>query len=150
MAPRRAIFLSYGSDADCLETKKYIEELGVLLIIRDLSKDPLSVDYLTDMIGYLNINHFLNQGSESYSKLGIDKNKHTREEIIGMMAEDHTLIRRPIIRSARLITIGCDKKKIAQMLQMGTEQLPANENFNARHQGGRSSHRRRESSSASK
>ncbi len=150
MAPRRATFLSYGIDPACMETKKFIEESGVVLTVRDLSKDPLSVEYLTDMIGYLDINHFLNSTSEVYSKLGLDKEKLSRREIIEMMSKNHTLIKRPIVRSARLITIGCDQKKISQMLLIGSEQLPANENFNARHQGGRSSHRRRESASASK
>jgi arsenate reductase-like glutaredoxin family protein len=121
MAPKRALYLTYGNDGLCSETKKFIEDAGVLLEVRDIGKDPLSEEELTKLIGHLEITHFLNTLSESYTKYRLDKNLPSRDQIIKLMAKDHTLLRRPIVKSARLLTIGCDKRKIADMLQIKTD-----------------------------
>ncbi|HWR83386.1 MAG TPA: ArsC/Spx/MgsR family protein [Candidatus Deferrimicrobium sp.] len=121
MAPKRAQYLTYGEDDICAETRKFIEGAGVLLDVRDMSKHPLSEYELSTLIGHMEITHFLNPLSDSYEKFRLDKHLPSREDIIRLMAKDHTLIRRPIIRAARLITVGCDKRKISEMLQIGPD-----------------------------
>lgn len=118
MAPKRATFLSYGDDDKCADIRKFLEDMGVLLDIRDLEKRPLSVDELTKMIGHIHIEHFLNPASKSYQKNNLGENNVERPDIIKLMAQDHTLIRRPIIRTNRLLTVGCDRRKICEMLQL--------------------------------
>ena len=118
MAPKRATFFSYGSDEKTSETRKYIEGAGVLLDVRDISKNPLTEEELAALIGYLDIRHFLNNLSESYTKHNLDQRSMARKDIIKLMAGDYTLIRRPIIRTTRLLTVGCDRKKISEMLQI--------------------------------
>lgn len=118
MAPRRATYLSYGDNESCLETRKYIEDSGIILTVRDIKENPLSEAELAKLIGHLNVVHFVNKMSESYTKNKLDEVMPTREEVIKLMATDYTLIRKPIIMSTRLLTIGCDKKKISQMLQI--------------------------------
>lgn len=120
MAPKRAKYYSYGDDARCTEVKKYIEDSGILLDVRDLSRQPLTRNELADLIGHLSIDHFLNHMSESYIKHNLDEVKLSREELFELMAADYTLIRKPIIVSSRLMTIGYDKKKIAEMLQINS------------------------------
>lgn len=120
MAPKRAKFYFYGEDARTDEVRKYIEDAGILLDARDISDRPLSRYELADLIGHLNIEHFLNKASESYSKKGFDEGRPDREKALDAMAEDYTLIRRPIIVSSRLLTIGHDRKKIAEMLQINS------------------------------
>ena len=120
MALKHTQFISYGDDNPCEETKQFIEQSGVILNIRDIEKNPLSVTELERLIGYLNISHFLNRSSQAYKKHGLDKKLPGRNEIIELMVNDHTLIRRPIIKSARLITVGCDKQKISEMLQINS------------------------------
>jgi arsenate reductase-like glutaredoxin family protein len=120
MAPRRAQFYSYGTDEQCDETRRFIQDAGVLLDVREIDKKPFTVRELENLIGHLNVNHFLNTLATSYTKHGMDKKLPDRDDLIKLMADDHTLIRRPIIKAARLITVGCDKKKIAQMLQFNS------------------------------
>lgn len=125
MAPKRATFLTYGNDEASSEMKKFIEEAGVLLNVRDIEKDPLSERELRTLIGYLQVDHFLNRLSPAYEEFKLDKMENpSRDEVIKLMAKDHTLIRRPIVISTRLKTIGCDKKKIAEMLQIGLNGEP--------------------------
>lgn len=121
MAPKRAVFLTYGDDALCAEIRKFIEDAGVLLDVRDIGKNPMSEAELSNLIGHVQIAHFLNVLSDSYTKYRLDKRLPDRDQVIKLMAQDYTLLRRPIVRSARLVTVGCDKRKIAEMLQINPD-----------------------------
>lgn len=121
MAGKRVIYISYGNDEMCLETKKFIESSGIILEIRDTSKKPLTAEELAKLVGHLDIKHFVNTASPSFKKNGLDKELPERREMIKMMADDYTLVKRPIIKSSRLITVGCDKDRIAAMLQLGAD-----------------------------
>ncbi|MEA1980282.1 MAG: ArsC/Spx/MgsR family protein [candidate division Zixibacteria bacterium] len=145
MAPRRAQFYTYGSDDSCAEVKKYIENAGILLEVRDIKEKPFSVNELASLIGYLDIKHFLNSSSQSYKKHGLDKKLPTQTELFELMVADHTLIKSPIVCSKRLVTVGCNKQRIAEMLQIGPNgeatELIEPRKFNVRtpSSGGRSS-----------
>jgi len=118
MAPKRAKLYSYGGDERCNEIRKFIEEAGILLDVRDLEKQPLTRWELSQLVGNLNLDHFINKASEAYDKHHLDKASLSRNELLDIIAEDNSLLRRPIIQSSRLLTIGCDKKKISEMLQI--------------------------------
>ena len=118
MPEKRAKFLTYGEDERCEEIRKFIEGAGIRLIVRDMKTDPPSVDELKSLLGHISLTHFLNPASEAYSQKGLDKGLPERDEVFRLMAEDPSLLRRPIIKSVRLITAGCDKKKISEMLQI--------------------------------
>jgi len=118
MPEKRAKYLTYGKDERCDELQKFIEGAGIRLIVRDMKTDPPSADELRSLMGHISLSHFLNPASEAYSKKGLDKGLPERDEIFRMMAEDPTLIRRPLIKTVRLVTAGCDKKKISEMLQI--------------------------------
>ena len=119
MAPRRALYFSYGEDEKCAETRKFMETSGVILQFRDLSKNPLSERELNLLLGHLKLDHFLNSASPGYLENKLDNTQATRTDIIKMMAADHTLLRRPIVKVGRLVLVGCDQSKIAEMLQLG-------------------------------
>ena len=124
MPSKRVLLLCYGNDAICEETRKFIEDTGALVNYRDLSKDPLSEHELKSLIGNLDITHFLNTLSESYTKNGLDKKLPPRQELFELIAKDYTLLRRPIVKASRLITIGFDRDKMSEMLQMSTNSVP--------------------------
>lgn len=119
MALRRAKFYTTGKDERCVDTLKFIEESGISLEVRDIEENPLSVDELSALYGYCDMSHFVDQMSDAYAKHGLDKKLPERDELLKLMAADHSLIRRPIIKSTRLMMVGCDKKKIIEMLQIG-------------------------------
>ena len=80
--------------------------------------------------------------SKSYIKNNLDESKLSREEVIQLVLDDHSLLRYPILQSTRLITVGCDQDKIAKMLQIDAngqaEELPkdiGNRQTSRRHNG---------------
>ncbi|RME19107.1 MAG: hypothetical protein D6800_14725 [Candidatus Zixiibacteriota bacterium] len=118
MPQRRVKYYSYDEDDQCADIRRFIEEGGLILELRDLGKQPLNKDELAAMFGHINLEHFLNKNAKSYRKHGLDKGLPPRDELLALIAEDNTLLRRPIIRTTRLITVGCDKDNLARMLQL--------------------------------
>ncbi|MBU0983084.1 MAG: hypothetical protein KKA42_04390 [candidate division Zixibacteria bacterium] len=121
MAQKRATYYVYGSDDTCLDIQKYIEDAGVILSVRDMKKDPLTEAELDRLLGHLPLNHFINPISPGFKARGLDAAIPDREDMFRILAEDPSLLRRPILKTVRLLTVGCDKKKIAEMLQFGRE-----------------------------
>ncbi|MEK7775620.1 MAG: ArsC/Spx/MgsR family protein [Candidatus Zixiibacteriota bacterium] len=118
MALKRATLFTYGSDERSEETRRFIEDGGVIVDVRDLALKPLTLDEVEKLIGNLEIQHFINPLSESFEKLNLDDKRINRGEVLKAMAGDNTLLRRPIIKSTRLVAVGHDKRKIAEMLQL--------------------------------
>ncbi len=127
MAPKRARYYTYGDEEHHKEIRKFIEDSGVLLISRDFKKMPLSYAELDKILGHYHLGSFLNKMSKAYHKNGLDEKLPDRTELIEMIAEDNTLLRCPLIMTSRLLTVGGDKKKIAQMLQIGANGMAADE-----------------------
>ena len=120
MAPKRATFMTYGDSDQCREIRKYIEDAGIILDVRDLEKQPLSEIEVDRLLGHIPMAHFLNPISPAYSKHKLDQGLPERPEMIKLIASEPTLLKRPIIKTTRLIMTGCDKKKISEMLSIGS------------------------------
>ncbi|HDL01372.1 MAG TPA: hypothetical protein ENH23_03985 [candidate division Zixibacteria bacterium] len=118
MAPKRATFYTFGNDTICKEAKKFVEDAGVLLTIRDIEEKPFTVRELKELIGHIDPKHFLNTSSPECLKMNIEEKLSDRDELFVLISENNYLLRRPIVRTARLVTIGCDKQKLAEMLQI--------------------------------
>jgi len=151
MALRQAKFLSYGDDDFCAQTMKFLEDAGVIVEYRDIEKKPLTEDELWDIMGHLDAGHFLNPASDSYEINKLAEHIPERGKLIEMVAKDHTLLRRPIIRTPRLLTVGCDKQKISEMLRLNGEINPRDQGNSHRDRGvpgGRMDGRKPESASS--
>ena len=136
MPLKRAQFISYGNDTKCEEIRNFIEAAGIVLDIRDIEKQPLSDWEIGRLVGHFDPKHFLNPLSRAYSKHHLDESLPDRDEIIRLISEDHTLLRRPIISTGRLVTVGCDKKSVSDMLQIGSnghKNSQSDRHFNTKH-----------------
>jgi arsenate reductase-like glutaredoxin family protein len=142
MPLKRAQFISYGNDTKCEEIRNFIEAAGIILDIRDIEKQPLTDREISRLVGHFDLRHFLNPLSRAYSKHHLDESLPERDEIIRLITEDHTLLRRPIISTGRLVTIGCDKKSVSDMLQIGSnghKNTQQERHFNTKHKAAASS-----------
>ncbi|MFC1475040.1 ArsC/Spx/MgsR family protein [Candidatus Zixiibacteriota bacterium] len=118
MPLKRATFFTFEDNTICSEAIKFIEGAGYILKVHDLKKTPLTYNQLSALIGYVDIKHFLNAHSSSYKKHKLDQQIPERSELIKLIEDDLSLLKMPIIKSARLLTVGCNKQKISQMLQI--------------------------------
>ena len=120
MPLKRATFYTNGNDGICSDARKFIEDAGYILNVRDLKETPFTYNELSKLIGYIDLKHFLNQRSESYKKHKLGENQLNRNEVLRLIEADPSLLKMPIVKSVRLLTVGCNKDKIAQMLQISS------------------------------
>ena len=70
--------------------------------MRDIEKAPLSGQELRKLIGHCNVNHFLNPLSATYEKHHLAEKNIDRDTIFELILKDHTLLRRPVLRTSAL------------------------------------------------
>lgn len=133
---KRVDFYTYPHETNCEEMRQFLQTQDLDLRVRDLTKQPLTFDELNRLIRHIDIKHFINVGSKAYKKHHLDKELPDRKQIITYMAEDNDLLRKPIIISGRLMTVGCNRQKIMEMLQIKSNGSDPNEN--GRSENGRS------------
>lgn len=121
MPQRHVTYITYAEDDRCREIRRLIEEAGIIVDVRDLGAQPLSREELDQVLGHIDPRHYLNPLSKAYAKHKLDTGLPPRDELLQLIAEDNTLLKRPIIKTNRLMTIGCDKEAVAVMLQISPE-----------------------------
>lgn len=106
-------------DPDDPESRAHIEFFGKLdLVLRtyDLKNKPLNAAQIRRLICHYDLVHFLNPNHKSYKKHKLDSNTIDRNEVVGLLEQDNLLFRLPIIVIGRLMTVGFNEKRIAEML----------------------------------
>ncbi len=105
-------------NGQCDEVRKFLLEQEVKLQVRDIEANPLGRYEIAQLLKNFDLKHFLDTDSKIYKRNKIDQSIPERNEIIDMMVENNDLLRVPILVSGRLMTIGCNREKITEMLQI--------------------------------
>lgn len=124
MAPKRATFYTYGNDDLCAEMQQFIEDAGILLTVRDISEKPFTAPEFYELVGNLNLEHFINPVSKVHPANDNGNDAIDRRKLFEMVNDDPSVLRRPILKTSRLVTIGADKRKIAEALQVNSNGTP--------------------------
>lgn len=109
MAGRRVRFYHKSNCGNCRKAKAVLENLGLDLDIRDLIREPLNRNELTDLIGSTDIREFLNPSASLFKQRRMQAAPPTRSEAIRLMMEDPNLIRRPIIIKGKRKVFGFEE-----------------------------------------
>jgi arsenate reductase-like glutaredoxin family protein len=124
MAPQRATLYTYGNDELCAEMQKFIEDAGILLTVRDIGKQPFTPAEFYELVGNLSLEHFINPASTLHPANGDSEDGLNRRQLLDKVSEDPTVLRRPILKTSRLVTVGADRKRIAEALQLNNNGTP--------------------------
>ena len=100
------------------EAKSFLEEHGVMVVERNITKKPLTRKELGVVLGFHNPKHYLDATSSVFSKKKLDKEIPPRPELLDLIIENPELLRNPIILSGRLMTIGNNRKQLIDMFQI--------------------------------
>ncbi len=92
-----------------------MQRKGVELELRDLTREPLTVAELDDLIGDRDYRLFLNPKNELYRKRKMKQNPPSRAEALRLMAQEPNLIRRPIVLRGRQIVLGYDEEALSKL-----------------------------------
>ena len=115
---KKVVMYTKPKSSQCDEIKDYLIKQDIKLQVRDINADPLGRPEISRLLRNFDLKHFLDTDSKTYKKNKIDRSMLVRDEIINIMADDNDLLRVPIIVSGRLMTIGCNRDKITEMLQI--------------------------------
>ncbi|MCP4570291.1 MAG: hypothetical protein GY841_22145 [FCB group bacterium] len=115
---KRAQFYYQNPCSICEEAKAFLEENGVILIERDVSKTPLNKRELSGIMGYHNPKHYLDSKSSSFKKQKLDSKLPSRDDLLDLIMENQDLLKYPIIRVGRLMTIGSNRQQLIDMFQI--------------------------------
>jgi len=100
------------------EVKSFLEENGVLVMERDISRNPLTKKELGAILGYHNPRYYLDVASTAFKKNKLDKEIPERNELLDMIEENPDLLRNPIILTGRLMTFGSNRRQLIDMFQL--------------------------------
>ncbi len=115
---KRVDFYTNPDDPSCGEVRNFLKTQELDIHERDLRIKPLGYEELDRLIRHFDMKHFINISSKAIRKFHLEDELPGREDLIKLMAEDNDLIRKPIIVAGRLMTVGCNRQKIMEMLQI--------------------------------
>jgi arsenate reductase (glutaredoxin) len=93
----------------CRKAKALLNELGVSLEERDMSKRPLSAAELKELIGERDHLPFLNPRNDEYRERKMKANPPAKDDAIRLMAANANLVRRPLLVGGDHILYGFDE-----------------------------------------
>lgn len=82
----------------------------------DYNKNPLTEKEIEALIGSDDYRLFLNSRNELYRKKDMKSKPPSKKEAIRMMAREHNLIRRPILKKGSKKVIGFDEAALKSLL----------------------------------
>jgi len=115
MVGRRVRFYQKSNCGHCRKAKVVLEELGLNLDVRDLIREPLNRNELTDLIGSTDVREFLNPASSLFKQRRMRCSPPTKSEAIRLMMEDPNLIRRPIIIKGKRKVFGFEESVLKDL-----------------------------------
>ncbi|MBN2492094.1 MAG: hypothetical protein JXQ29_14705 [Planctomycetes bacterium] len=115
MVGRRVRLYQKSSCGHCRRAKAILEGMGLVLEIRDLIREPLNRNELTDLIGSTDVREFLNPASTLFRQRRMSTFPPTKAEAIRLMMEDPNLIRRPIVIKGKRKVFGFEESVLKEL-----------------------------------
>jgi len=115
---KRAQMLYRNPCTICDDAKKFLEDHGVIVKVRDLTREPLKKRELSALFGTHDPKHYLDMMSPTYEKQNLDTHTPPRHELMSMLEEHPELLRHPIVMCGRLMTIGNNRRQMIEMFQL--------------------------------
>jgi regulatory protein spx len=115
---KRAQMLYRNPCSICDDARKFLEDHGVIVKVRDLTREPLKQRELNSLLGNHDPKHYLDMMSPSFEKQNLDSQIPPRHELFAVIEEHPELLRHPIVMYGRLMTIGFNRQQMIEMFQL--------------------------------
>lgn len=103
-------FICYPKCTTCQRAKKWLEENGINLNLRDIKSDPLTFDELKKFheLSGLDIKKFFNTSGLLYKSLNLkDKLQNlSLDDKLKLLSSDGMLVKRPILVAGNSVLVG--------------------------------------------
>jgi len=105
-------------DTHCAEVEEFLKSFKLDLQVHDIRTTPLNSEQLFGLVKHFDLEHFLNYDLSTSEQNYFEKSPNHRQEVIDLIAKDNRLLRKPIIVSGQLMTVGWNYDSIIEMLQI--------------------------------
>jgi len=99
----------------CKKVKKFLEERGHELELRDLDEYQPPRSLLENQVDARNVKAYLNTRSQTYIDHNLKEEPPTKKGAIELMMRDPSLIKRPIIVSGKIVIFGNDEEALKEL-----------------------------------
>lgn len=101
----------------CRRAQKYLKEHNIEFRFHDVRSDGLSIQALERWADRIGWEKLLNRQSLTWRKLPeVDRAELSRSRALGIMIEQPTLIKRPVLESRQFIAVGFSEKRFADFI----------------------------------
>jgi Spx/MgsR family transcriptional regulator len=100
------------------KTLKWLEEKNIEFIFRDVKKDPLSDGELHDIVRKLSLETVINKRGTKWRSLGVSDKNLSDQDLFNLLAENQTMIKRPVILLDESVLIGFDEEALSAFLEL--------------------------------
>ena len=101
----------------CRKARKYFAENDIDFRFHDVRDDGLDIQMLERWAGRIDWSKLLNKQSLTWRKIPeVDRNDMNQSRAFALMIENPTLVKRPVLESAKFIAIGFSEKRFTDFL----------------------------------
>ena len=106
------------SCTSCRKAKSWLEEQGLQYVEKNIYHEPLTKDEIKEILMLTDegTEEIISYRSQAYKNLEDDINQLTMSELLDLLIEEPSLIRRPIIMDDRRLQIGYNEEEIRMFL----------------------------------
>jgi Spx/MgsR family transcriptional regulator len=99
------------------DTKKWLEEKEVEFEFINVKKEPLTIDEIKDLEFKVGADVLVNNRGTTYRKLGLKEKNLSDEELVQVMFENQSLIKRPVLVAEDSVLVGYDEEAFEVFLK---------------------------------
>lgn len=93
-----------------------MEEKGVDYEFINVKKEPLTLDEVRDLEFKVGVDVLMNNRGTTYRKLGLKDKDLSTDELISIMHENQSIIKRPVIVHENSVLVGYDEEAFENFL----------------------------------
>lgn len=115
--------LLYNSCTSCRKTDGVLKESGVEYERREYFKDRFTRDELRALLASANLtaSDVISKRSKVYKERNLADADLNDEQILDLMVQEPTLLRRPIVISGDQVVVGHNEKKLRELIEAGPQ-----------------------------
>lgn len=96
------------------KTQKWMQEKGIEFEFVNVKEAPLTLDELKELEFKVGLDVLLNRKSQTYRNLGLKNKDLSDEEMLEVLHQHQTLIKRPVLVFENSVLVGYDEEAFEQ------------------------------------
>lgn len=98
------------------DTRKWLDENSIEYEFVDLKKDPLTREELELFAERAGLDNIVNRRGMTWRRLGLSGKNLSEEELLDVLLENQTMIKRPLMTNKNAVMTGYDEKALNDFL----------------------------------